>query len=97
MFTLAPDLQNTNIYQKLKILGTVLLSYEKASIVPTTAEIEKKKRCSSFGTVCHAACFVHDLSRAISQHCRRWRYAVLVAFGFAHRGWLHKRSDDVIL
>jgi hypothetical protein len=47
IFTLAPDLQNTNIYQKLKILGTILLSYEKASIVPTTGEIERKKHYSS--------------------------------------------------
>lgn len=38
IFTLAPDLQNTNIYQKLKILGTIILSCEKASIVPTTAQ-----------------------------------------------------------
>lgn len=47
IFTLAPDLQNTNIYQKLKLLGTALPSFEKAFIVPTTAEIEKERRCSS--------------------------------------------------
>lgn len=34
IFTLAPDLRNTNIYQKLNILGTIPQPYKKASIVP---------------------------------------------------------------